>query len=123
MKFPPAPASPPLWETWTGDSGGFSESRIRFCVWHQIVSAKNDYYIKNLSVGYIRRQIQKLNEDTPQGDLIPKPKAVKPVADPACLKCRGTGQLKARFVKVPGQRIEQTIIPSCDCLHIPGAGK
>jgi hypothetical protein len=51
------------------------------------------------------------------------PPAPKPVPDPACKKCRGTGQLKARFVKVEGQRCEQTVIPDCDCLHVSGVEK
>jgi hypothetical protein len=118
---PPAPANPPkpapLWETWAGDLGGFSESRIRACI-HWALNSGNEWYPKNLTgLGFVRRAVHKLNDDTPPDYQIPPPKPPVMAPDPACPKCHGCGQGKTYFVTVPGQRAQQNIVPSCDCLR------
>jgi len=126
MKAPPAPANPPkkIWETWDKPIDGITAQDIKRALEFWGKDSKDSYYRENgkLTDAYVSnpKNAHRLVDTTPPDY---QPKKPVPVPDPACTKCRGTGELKPVFVKVPGQRAEQTIISHCPCRHIPGAGK
>ena len=112
------PRSDPLWKQWKGQGSvdEISEGRIRLCI-HYLLHNNDWYKGKLTNFGFVRRMAKRMDDDTPKDYRVPKqaPKELPLVPDPACPKCRGTGQLKPVFLKVDGQRCEQTIIPRCDC--------
>ena len=118
---PPVKQNPkpePLWNQWKGQGSvdGVQEPRIRLCI-HYLLSHNDWYKDKLTNFGFIRRMAKRMDDDTPQDYCPPKPvpKEPVPVPDSRCPKCKGTGQLKPRFVRVEGQRSQQIVIPRCDC--------
>jgi len=50
---------------WSEDVDGISGQRLRNCIIYQLDVRKADFYVKNMSRGFVRRNAKRLDDDTP----------------------------------------------------------